>query len=302
MRGIVVKASDTFDEPQSDIVLKIDFKEGVGSAARPFQIAADLIRALEGLDATLVNSVDSSIDTALIVEDLQKSSIKVFLRNVLEAVDDDGLKTMDWKPMVGRYLVKAKYAAIRWLDEERPKLEDLTEKVAMLANDVDIHHIHAPAPPNPTRLLQSLDHLQTVKQSFRGGEGLTITLDESEYSVDLTRTWVPSEAVEAPPGEMELVAEQQTILVVRKPDMLGKTTWQFRIGKKNLTLPVEDEPWLSGYHAREVAILPGDALQVILKTVSKFSDRGELTESRQVITKVIRVIPQPGKLPDLLGE
>lgn len=302
MQGIVVTISDTFEVPPSDIVLKIDFREGVGSAARPFQIAADLIRALEDLDATLVKSVDSSIETTLIVEDLQKSSIKVYLRNFLKAVDDDGLKTLDWKPLVGQYLVKAKYAALRWLDDDKPKLSDLTEKVALLAKEVDIHHIPTPGAPNPTRLLQSLDRLQSVKQDFREGEGLTITLDSTEYSVDLSKVWVPSEAVEAPPGEMELVAEQQTILVVRKPDMLGKTTWQFRIGNKNLTLPIDDDAWLATYHAREVSLLPGDALQVVLKTVSKFSDRGELIENKQSITKVVRVIPQSGQVVDLLGE
>ena len=149
MRGIMVYIGDRFDEPPSEIVLKIDFREGEGSAARPFQIAADLISALEDLDATLSKSIDSSIRTALIVEDLQKSSIKVFLRNTLKAIDDDGLKTLDWKPLVGAYLVKAKYAALRWLDEDKPQLEDLTSEIGRLADQTKIHHVHAPAPPNP---------------------------------------------------------------------------------------------------------------------------------------------------------
>ena len=290
MRGVVVTFSESFDEPDSDIVLKIDFKEGDGSAARPFQIAADLIRALEELDATLAKSIDSRIETTLIVEDLQKSSVKVFLRNVLKRLDDDGLKSLDWKPMVGQYLVKAKYAAIRWLDEDQPRLQDLTDEVARLAQETDIHHLHAPAPPNPTRLVQALDKMQSVKRAFREGEGLTITLGADQYKVDIGSDWVPSEVAEIAPGDMELVADQQTILVVRKPDMLGNTAWQFRLGKKNLTLQITDEDWLAQYHRREVPTLPGDALQVNLRTVSKFSDAGELVESRQTITKVIRLI------------
>lgn len=294
MRGIVVTVSDSYEEPPSDIILKIDFKEGDGSASRPFQIAADLIKALEELDSTLVKSVDSSIQTTLIVEDVQKSSIKVFLRNALKVLDDDSLKTLDWKPLVGQYLVKAKYAAIKWLDEDKPALSDLTEEVAKLADDAEIHHLHAPVPPNPTRLVQALDRLQSVKRGFHEGEGLTITLGPEEYSVDIGKTWVPSEQVEIPAGEMEMVAEQQTILMVRKPDMLGNTAWQFRIGKKNLTLPIEDAGWLDSYHAREIPILSGDALLVTLRTVNKFADNGELVETKQSITKVIKVIQQGG--------
>lgn len=303
MRGVVVALSESFAEPESDIVLKIDFNEGEGSAARPFQIAADLIRALEDLDATFAKSVDSRIETTLIVEDLQKSSVKVFLRNVLKRVDDDGLKSLDWKPMVGQYLVKAKYAAIRWLDQDQPKLQDLTDEIAQLAHETEIHHLHAPAPPNATRLVQALDKMQSVKSSFQAGEGLTITLGPNDYSVDISNIWVPSEIVDVAPGEMELSAEQQTILVVRKPDMLGTTAWQFRLGKKNLTLQIADERWLSQYHAREILILSGDALQVSLKTVSKFSATGELIETKQTITKVIRVIQKgDDKQPDLLDE
>lgn len=290
MQGVVVSISDIVDEPPSDIVLKIDFREGEGSAARPFQMAADLIRALEDLDATLVKSVDSSITTMLIVEDLQKSSIRVFLRNLLMAADDDALKTLDWKPMVGQYLVKAKYAALRWLDADRPALKDLTDEVAQLARDVDIHYIPAPGAPNPTRLVQSLDRLQAVKREFREGEGLTITLDATDYSVDLTKLWTPSETVDVPPGEMELKNDQTITLVVRKPDMLGKTAWQFRLGKRNLTAPITDKDWLDRYGRREIALMPGDALMVILRTVSLFSPKGELLRTEQSIIKVLKVI------------
>lgn len=302
MGSVVVSVFESYEEPDSDIVLKIAFREGEGSAARPFQIAADMIRALEELDGTLAKSVDSRIETTLIVEDLQKSSIKVFLRNFLSRMDDDGLKALDWKPMFGQYLVKAKYAAIRWLDSEAPQLADLSDEVAALAKAVEIHHIHAPAAPNPTRLVQALDRLQAVKQEFRDGEGLTITLGADDYTVNLKKTWRPSELVDVPPGEMELVAEQETILVVRKPDMLGNTAWQFRLGKKHLTIQIEDEDWLSKYHDRKIVILSGDALQVTLRTVSKFSAKGELLENKQTITKVIKVIQKGGAQGDLLAE
>lgn len=293
MQGVVVSLMEVARDPECDIVLKIDFKEGEGSAARPFEIAASLIKALEEIDQTLVRSVDSRIETALIVEDLQKSSIKVFLRNFLKHADDDALKSLDWKPLVGQFLVKAKYAAIRWLDEDQPKLRDLTEEVARLAQDAsEVSHFPLPSPPNPTRLASALDKWQRVKKEFKQGESLTITLERSEYSVALDRDWMPSERVEDLAGERELVSDAPTILVVRKPDMLGGTAWQFRLGKKNHTMPIEDEDWLAEYHSRKVAIMPGDALQVIVRTESKFTEKGELMETKQWIIKVVKLIPQ----------
>lgn len=294
--GIHVTMTDDIDLPDSDIVLKIDFNEGEGSAARPFLIAAELIRALEDIDDALAKSVDSRIETTLIVEDLQKSSIKVYLRNLLKHVDDDALKTLDWKPLVGQFLVKGKYAVIRWLDSDSHRIGDLTEEVAALARDAaEINHMPLPTPPNPARLAQGMDKWQDAKRMMKPGEGLTITLDSSEYRVDIAKDWRPSEVADDIQGDRELASDQETILMVRKPDMLGATAWQFKQGKRNLTLQVGDEDWMEDYRNRRVVILPGDAMQVILRTESTFSDSGELIESRQWITKVVGVIPNSGK-------
>ncbi|MBY6115977.1 hypothetical protein KUW09_14405 [Mameliella alba] len=279
-------------DPNDVIVVKIDFNEATSSAARPFQIAADLINALEDIDATFAKTISSSIETTLIVEDLQKSSIKVFLRNILSHADDDALKTLDWKPIIGQYLVKAKYAAIRWLDEDSPKLNDLTEEVAKLVEDADeIHFLPSAPPPNKARLVQSLDKLQQVKSSFEQGEGLTITLGREEYHVNLEQKWKPSDVMDEVDGERDLVSTQEIILIVRKPDMLGGSQWQFRLGKQNLSAPIEDTAWLEEYHSRNISIMPGDALQVKLQTENKFSDAGELIDTKQAVIEVIDVIP-----------
>jgi hypothetical protein len=69
------------DEPpriDADVILKIDYDESTGSAARAFEIAAGLIRSMEDLDRVLLQSIDSQLSTSLIVEDLKKSSLKIF--------------------------------------------------------------------------------------------------------------------------------------------------------------------------------------------------------------------------------
>ena len=56
----------------------------------------------------------------MVLEDVEASSLRVFLKNTLSRVDDEALKTLDWKPVVGRYLVKAKYLALEFLDGKVP--------------------------------------------------------------------------------------------------------------------------------------------------------------------------------------
>ena len=89
---------------ESEIVLKINYDAEVGSAARVFEIAAELIHSLEDMDRVFSQSIHLGLETALVVEDLEKSSLRIFLRNVLRGVPDDALKDVEIKKLIGHYL------------------------------------------------------------------------------------------------------------------------------------------------------------------------------------------------------
>jgi hypothetical protein len=296
MTAAEIMFTDEPPEVDADLELKIDYHED-GSAARAFEIAAALIRAFEDVDSVFAKSIDSSIQTALIVEDLQKSSIRIFLRNLLKAADDDALKTLDWKPLVGQYLVKAKYAALRWLDQDAssenvPRITDLTDEIALLARESDVRHLPDYPLPNAARLIQSLESIQAVKRKFQPGEGLTITLGKEDYKVKLEQDWSPTELVKDAAGPKELVNEQELYLLLHKIDMLGGTQWAFKFGKASIRASIEDTEWKAEYNSRRIALLPGDALHVILRIEQHYSQRGELIETKHSIKKVLGVIPK----------
>lgn len=304
--GVVIDVQELPPDEASDLELQIIYREE-GSAARVFEIAADLIHALEDVDSVLAKSVDSSIQTSMIIEDLQKSSIRILLKNLLKAANDDALKNLDWKPLVGQYLVKAKYAVLRWLDQDAsvdhpPHIVDLTNEIARLARDTDVRHLPDYPPPNPTRLVQSLEGLQSVKRRFREGERLTITLGKEDYHVHLEADWSPLELVKDATGPKELVNEQELYLLVHKIDLLGGSQWTFKLGKASIRAAIADANWKKDYAARKVSLLPGDALHVILRVEQKYSERGELTETKHSITRVIAVIPQSGDTGELFAD
>jgi hypothetical protein len=77
-----------------------------------------MIRALQRLDATLVEAIDSKIEPLMVLEEIESGSLVVWLKNILTATDDEALKKLDWKPAVGKYLVRAKHVYIRWATEK----------------------------------------------------------------------------------------------------------------------------------------------------------------------------------------
>lgn len=293
--------------PESDIVLNIDCLDAESSPARAFAIASNLIKSLEDLDSVLLSSVDSRIRTTLVLEELRKGSIKIFLRNILKQIDDQALKDLDWRPLIGQYLVRGKYAAIRWLDEDfddtkPPEIEDLTSELKSLAERTDVRHLPDYPPPNPARLTQALDGIQRVKRDFKENEKLTITLGKDEYKVNLSSDWLPSEKIDTTKTEQLLANESDMVLVIRKPDFLGKSQWQFKHGKHSFGASIDDQEWINQFRSGDHIIAPGDALKVRVKFEHHYDERGNLLESKQRISKVLNVIKAAEPPKELFDE
>jgi hypothetical protein len=69
--------------PDADFAFRIDFAKGQGDPRRVFEAASLLINGFEALDNTIAASVDSQIQTIMVLEDVEASSLKVYLRNLL---------------------------------------------------------------------------------------------------------------------------------------------------------------------------------------------------------------------------
>ncbi len=305
--GIKIALQDNIVPPESDIIINIDYQEADESAARVFDIAADLIRSFEDLDRILITSIASEISTQIVLEDLEKSSLKIFLRNILRATDDQALKDLDWRPQVGKYLVKAKYAVLSWLDTDDekaspPDIKDLTEEILDLAKKTDVRYLPDYPTLNPARLAQPLDQIQRAKEKFKENEKLTITLDTEEYSVDLGSIWLATEKLDLNAIEQELANEAEMVLIVRKPDFLGQAQWVFRHGKSTFNARFEDESWLEEFHNAAHVLVPGDALRVRVRFEHKYDSKGNLKESSHIIVRVLGIIRNVAKQKEMFDK
>ncbi|MSP48286.1 MAG: hypothetical protein EXQ95_03055, partial [Alphaproteobacteria bacterium] len=175
--------------PDADFAFEIDFVRGEGSASRVFAATHNFIKACERLDAELVRSIDSSIETVMVLEDIEAGSIRTWLRNSLAAVDDEGLKTLDWRPLVGKYLVRAKYAVLRWGDhpEEGRTLTALGKEIQQIAAETDVRHLPAYQPPSPQALIGAVRDFQEVKEHLLPGDRAKyIPRDEPPLEMNIT--------------------------------------------------------------------------------------------------------------------
>jgi hypothetical protein len=224
--------------PDADFAIKIEFLKGEGNPRRVFDAASLLIEGFEQFDKIAVASVDNHIEPVLVLEDIEAGSIKIWLRNVLRASDDDALKTLDWRPQVGKYLVRAKYAALRWLDGPGPlRLPNLAAELKTIAEETDVRHLPDYAPVDQAKLVGPLEKVQDAKKRLLAQDKLIIETEDSMYEVDLRRQASPQiESAERELWDEIPASYTELTLTVRKPDMIGDTKWRFRRARERFPL------------------------------------------------------------------
>jgi hypothetical protein len=91
-------------------------------------------------------------------------------------------------------------------------------------------------------------------------------------------------------------------LLVKKPDYLGQSRWEFRQDDHPLEAKIVDLEWLERFQDGRVVLKPGDALKAIVKTEVARGFEGNVVDARHEVTKVLAVVPiAPGEQGTLLG-
>jgi hypothetical protein len=273
----------------ASFLIQIDFQKGTDNPQRVFQAADAMIRAFQNLDKTLCASVDSNIEPIMILEDIEAGSIKVWLGNQLKKVDDEGLKTLDWKPLVGKYLVRAKYVFIEWSNKDKPGLDllSLAKDLRNIALETDIKHIPDYSVPSIQDLARSGKEIDDAKDFLLPGDKISYSAPGHEtVDFNLAVRFSPEELLDIAVKDVVKFERMPMLLVIKKPDYLGKSRWDFRHGKKLISAKIEDTAWLLEFQSRKVDVRPGDALSCLVTIENKYGFDNELISEDHTITKV----------------
>ena len=277
--------------PDADFAFYIDYKNGQGSPSRVFSAMNHFIVACENIDRELVSCVDSHIETVMLLEDIEAASLKVWLRNLLDVTDDEALKGLDWRALVGQYLLKAKYLILRHMDSsEKPShLGSLRDEIRRLATETDVRHLPSYAPVNPLALIDTVENFQKVKNDLSDGDVASMITDSDRHDMDLTVQWDLASIRELSIRETTRTYSPM-ILVVKKPDYLSESQWDFRHGKSAISAKIEDSRWLDAFQARRVDVRPGDALRCRVRFEVGYGYDNEVVQERYFIEQVTEVI------------
>ena len=258
---------------------------------------SDLIESFEVFDKSLVKQIDTRIEPILTLEDIEKGSLKTILATVLKKVPDNAINDLDYKKIIGHYLVKAKYIILNHLEgkveiTDAKEIETIELELQKTAKETGVESIPTYAPVGRRSLIRhierfnsSLEHLSSQDKVYYESEyGKASFNMELSFDADAIEDLITNETIES---------NSKMILKVKKPDYLGDSKWEFKHGNRTVSAKITDSEWLRSFQNRGVDVRPQDSLVCEVKTTAKYDHDYELITNNYEITKVIKINPRP---------
>lgn len=284
-------------EKTPDFCLSFNFPQNTRNPQRLFTAAGAYIEALQSLDALLVSSVDAKIKPVFVLEEIEVGSIRLWMKQLLEAVDDEALKNLDWKPAVGAFLVKGKYRLLKALEGKkqfpcREDFEAAAKDINALARETDVRRLPAYKPIKAIDLANESRKLGEALGGLEKDDFVAFSSDDGDVQIQ-PEFIITQEQISDLFIERRITNEIERILMVRKPDFLGDTKWEFHYEKRALLAKIGDTEWMEQYQSAQVDVRPGDALHVKFQESVTYDQTGEVIKKDFVITQVLGVIRVP---------
>ena len=305
MKGSALYHTELPEIPQGDIVFQIDFVKGEGSAARVFQAMQLFIEACEAVDKDLAASAGIKTIPLLVLEDIEGGSIRAILRTVLEAIPDDAVLNLDWKPIFGKRLLRAKHAILAWANEpdRREDFKELKGRIDETMTDPRVLHVPVDGDIKPIALRDAIENFEKVKDPLVDGDKALAELYGSGIvEFDMSKRLTLDELNELAAEDLRINRATGITLIVKKADFLGESMWEFKYMRKSVLAKILDSPWLIRFHTRQVTVRPGDALKCNVRIETLLDHYGHELSSKYFIEEVLDVVEatagQTGELFD----
>lgn len=278
-----------------NFIVTIDFAEDTENPARVFKAAEKLISAFEYIDEELVKTFQLDVDTKLLLGGIEEGSLRIILRNAILKIDDNELKRLDFKAIIGTFLIEAKKILLKKLEEEEGikgpiDIQNVSKEIQDLAANTDIKHLpdyHGPSIQtvvNGIKLINSAKSELSVKDKLYAGD------DKETIELKVSKVIESGQFDELSMESRTIESDIPATLVIKKPDYIGNSKWEFRSDRGIIHAKIVDQVWLEKFHKKEIRLHPGDAIECIMSVEVLVDADNRPLQTVYTVLKVVRVI------------
>jgi hypothetical protein len=274
--------------------IEITFAPHSDAPARVFRVMTALIDSFQEIDGFLAGVIATGLKPSTLLEDIESGSLRVWLRNILDSVDDDSLKSGEWKKIVGAYLVRAKRIMVQWTErrdtvDSEAAVQELRQEILDAAAQTDVLRIPTYAPISSTEVARSIVMISSAIEPLGERDSIAYLSVETPVQFNKSLQIVPDALTDLLVKE-SITSETPMILMIKRPDFLGDSRWEFRHEHRVFEARIQDLEWMSEFRNGLVFLQPGDALRSLVRSIVRYGYDGEVVDSKHEIIKVVEVI------------
>lgn len=278
---------------RADFGIEVKFVPGTPDPARVFRAMTALIDSFQRFDKELVQTIDLTIEPVLFLEDIESGSLRTWLRSVISSVDDSALLAGDWKKVVGAYLLKAKYIIIRKLEGKtqitsRDEIKEIEGELLEAAEATNIKRIPSYRPVPEGKIVEAIENFGAALAYLAPEDSAKLMTPDGEANFNMVLKVSPDSLLDLLIKE-SLTNESVMILKVKRPDYLGESMWDFKLGEHPLQAKILDRKWLADFQGRNVDVRPGDAIRAKVSHTINYGYDAEVVSERYEVMEVLEV-------------
>lgn len=279
---------------KSAFEIKLEFNKNTENPSRLFYSFAEMLDSINTLDVVIAKTINTSISSKLILNDVEKGSILAKLWNELVISEDGKIEDIHPNENVKEYIEDSRKATINFISSNKSSvkdLEDLNSEINEIANEKNVSETFNYAPPNLIELARSINNIKDAVNCLDENEGFILT-NSNENPSEIIKNGsskIDIELVEKSLTKEEITNNYEAFYKIKKPDFLGDSQWEFKHGNKNIKVKILHQEWLDKFHEGVEIVLPGDSLKVKIKQTNKYNVNGYLISEKIEIIEVLEV-------------
>jgi hypothetical protein len=217
------------------------------------------------------------------------------MRQVVRIIDPADVADDAVEPRVVRYLSQGAVRILEFIDgrdtvETADEVRELQRDLVRLAEETGAAAFPSYEPVIASRLLEDMKRVGDAAKNLQSGDQATFA--SSEGTVEINRGFGLTSAHIEDLLTSEVIRQSPVrTLVVKKPDYLGASMWQFRHANHNIEAKMLDDQWLQDFQARRIELRPGDAIRAEVNEEIKLDTQGNIVAEHYAVVRVLSVIP-----------
>ncbi len=278
--------------------ITIDYKNYIENPSALFKSMSSIIDALKFADETLISSFNMSIEHSFVLDSVEKGSIKVFLKHLLQNIPDSALEELNVKKIIGHFLVLGKKKILEKMEEEEiiklDSIEALQIELYEEAEKTNILPLKIYNTIDTKKLLTSMNNISIAANQMPEEvdvyyEVLTPSLENrSRYIVNRNFS-IPEKLLEP---DISYLGESTCVMIIKikQPDYVSSAMWEFKYEGTSIDAKFEDIQWLYDFQNRKIDVRPKDSLRVNMRIISFRDENKTEIKKKYYILKVLEVI------------